>query len=130
MINAMAKEHPLWQGLSRTSDRNIPVRAIWWQTAISIGLTLFVSLEQVMLYAGFLLQLMSTVTIIASFYIKPKAGAFRSPFGRVLQVIYVLFSLFVLVYLLRERPTESIIGLSLLAVGMLTYFIKPNWSKS
>jgi len=83
-----------------------------------------------MLYAGFLLQLMSTVTIIASFYIKPKEGAFKSPFGRVLQVIYVLFSLFVLVYLLRERPTESIIGLSLLAAGMMTYFIKPNWSKS
>ena len=122
----MAKEHPLWRPLAKTSRMGIPVRAIWWQTIISIGLTLFVSLEQVMLYAGFLLQLMSTVTIIASFYIKPKEGGFRSPFGRVLQVVYVLFSLFVLVYLLYERPFESLIGLGLLAFGMLTYFIRPQ----
>lgn len=129
MVKAMAAEHPLWSPLAKESKMNIPVRAIWWQTAISITLTLLVSLEQVMLYAGFLLQMMSTVTIFASFYITPKEGAFRSPFGRKLQVIYILFSLFVLVYLLYERPMESILGLSLMAFGLLTYFIKPPSNK-
>ena len=130
MINAMATEHPLWQPLSKHSVNNIPVRAIWWQTAISIGMTLLVSLEQVMLYAGFLLQLMSTVTILASFYIKPKEGAFKSPFGRVLQVIYILFSICVLVFLLNERPMESFLGLGLILVGAMTYFIRPSWNKA
>ena len=130
IINAMAKEHPLWCWLSNTSDKGMPIRAIWWQTLISVLMTVCFSLEQVMLYAGFLLQLVSTVTIIASFYIKPKEGAFRSPFGRVLQIIYVLFSTFVLIFLLYERPMESIKGLVLLGLGMLTYFIRPNWSKS
>ncbi len=129
LINAMATEHPLWAPIAKRSATGIPVRAIWWQTFISISLTLMVSLEQVMLYAGFLLQLMSTVTIFASFYIKPKEGNFRSPFGRVLQVIYIIFSVVVLGYLLVERPLESFLGLSLLAVGLLTYFIRPSYGK-
>ena len=126
ITRAMALEHPLWKPLAVRSRSGIPVRAIWFQALISIGLTLTASLEQVMLYAGFLLQLMSTLTIISSFYIEPKADAFRSPFGRTLQVFYVLFSIVVLSYILYERPLESLLGLSLLLVGLLTYFIKPG----
>jgi len=129
LINAMATEHPLWFPISKKSKMGIPVRAIWWQTFISISLTLMVSLEQVMLYAGFLLQFMSTITIFASFFIKPKEGSFRSPFGRVLQVIYIIFSVVVLGYLFVERPLESFLGLSLLGLGLLTYFIRPSYGK-
>ncbi len=130
LIKAMASEHPLWRPLAKVSKMDIPIRAIWWQTIISVALTLLVSLEQVMLYAGFLLQMMSTVTIFASFYIKPKEGSFRSPFGRVLQCIYILFSLFVLCYLLYERPLESILGLTLIGLGVITYFIRPSLNRT
>lgn len=129
LINAMASEHPLWTPIAKTSAAGIPVRAIWWQTTISISLTLMVSLEQVMLYAGFLLQLMSTITIFAAFFIKPNEGNFRSPLGRSLQAIYIVFSIIVLGYLFVERPIESFLGLSLLAVGIITYFIRPKYSQ-
>jgi len=124
MTHAMSQEHVLWSPLARTSKSDIPVRAIWLQVGISILLAISVSLEQVMLYAGFVLQLMSTLTILASFFIKPKFGAFRSPLGRTLQVIYILFSLVVLSYILYERPLESLLGISIILIGLITYFIK------
>lgn len=124
ITQAMAAEHPLWSYLSAKNEANIPVRAIWFQTIISVSLVVFVSLEQVMFYAGFILQLMSSFSIAVVFFIKPKAGAFRSPGGRVLQVIYILFSIVVLGYTFTERPFESAGGVLLLLVGLLTYFIK------
>lgn len=128
ITQAMAAEHSLWSFLAHKSNANIPVRAIWFQAIISIGLSLTVSLEQVMLYAGFLLQLMSTLTILASFYIVPKEDGFKSPFGKTLQVIYILFSIVVIGYILYERPFESLMGLGLLVLGIITYFFnkKPN----
>lgn len=129
ITQAMAAEHSLWRVLAVKSETNIPVRAIWFQAAISVGLSLTVSLEQVMLYAGFLLQLLSTLTIFASFFIVPREGGFKSPFGRVLQVIYVVFSLVVLGYILLERPFESILGLGLLFVGGVTYFFNTRVEK-
>lgn len=123
ITQSMAMEHSLWSYLSVKSDNNIPVRAIWIQAAISIGLALTVSLEQVMLYAGFILHLMSMLTIFSSFFIKAKEGTFKSPFGRTLQVIYLFFSFIVLIYILYERPVESLLGFLLLAVGLGTYFL-------
>ncbi|HHH50579.1 MAG TPA: amino acid permease [Saprospiraceae bacterium] len=128
VTQAMASEHPLWKPLAKKSKTNIPVRAIWFQTIISLALILVGSLEQVMLYAGFLLQITSTLTILSVFFIKPKPGTYKSPFGRKLQVIYILFSIIVTIYILYERPFESISGLTILAVGLLSYFIKPKKS--
>ncbi len=126
VTQAMASEHPLWKYLAVKSKSKIPVRAIWFQALISIGLTLTASLEQVMLYAGFLLQLMSTLTVISTFYIdRNREDAFKSPFGRTLQIIYILFSVIVLSYILYERPLESVLGLGLILIGLITYYIKP-----
>ena len=126
---AMASEHKLWQYIAVKSDSGIPVRAIWLQALISILLTSTGSFEQVMLYCGFVLQLMGTLTITSIFFIKPKKEAFRSPGGRVLQVIYVIFSIWMLIYLLYERPFESVLGLGLLVVGTITYLINQRITK-
>lgn len=117
---AMARDFKLWKPLSVVNSNGIPVRAIILNTCISLLLFLSGSFEQVMLYAGFVLQLMGTITIFSSLRIKKENG-FKTPFKPILQLIYLVFSSAVMIYLLWDRPLESFAGLGILGLGLVVY---------
>ena len=117
---AMAKDFKLWKPLSKVNVHGIPTRAIILNTFISLVLFSTGSFEQVMLYAGFVLQLMGTVTVYSSLRIKKEQG-FRTPYKPVLQVIYLIFSTAIMGYLVYDRPMESLAGLGILGLGGLMY---------
>lgn len=121
---AMAREHRLWSFLASQNARGVPARALWLQTIISIFLLFSGTFEQVMLYAGFVLQLMGTLTIVALLWLKRGPNTYKSPFRPWAQLLYLLVSLWILGFMLYERPTESLIGLGVVLLGGLTYFIK------
>lgn len=118
---AMARDFRLWKPLAKVNSNGIPVRAIILNTAISLVLFLSGSFEQIMLYAGFVLQLMGTITVYSSLRIKKESG-FRSPFKPWLQYIYLTFSTSVLIYLFWDRPFESLAGLGIVGLGLMIYF--------
>ncbi|MFT3681580.1 MAG: amino acid permease [Ferruginibacter sp.] len=125
---AMAKEHRLWKPLAKRNSHQIPVPAIWAHIIISIALALSGSFEQVLLYAGFVLQLMSSLTVATSLFLPRQnwSGRFKSPLRPILQVIFLLFNLWVLVFTFIGRPLESIIGMGILLLGLVIYlFDKP-----
>ncbi len=126
IIYAMANDHPLWHRLVYKNKLGVPTRALWIQAAIAIALTLTGTFEQIMLYASFVLQLMGTLTVASLLWVKRKEGTFKSPFRPFLQIIFILFSIWVLGYMLVEQPYESLMGLGLVAVGAITYFIRPD----
>ncbi|MCF1750800.1 APC family permease [Mariniradius sediminis] len=120
ITNAMAKDFRLWRPLAKTNQKGIPVRAIWFNTAIALALMFSGSFETVLLYAGFVLQLMGTLTIAASLRL-PKHSGFRSPWKPWPQVIYILFSLWVMAFMLYDRPKESLLGLGIILLGYIVY---------
>ena len=130
IIYAMAEEHPLWNKLVYKNNLDIPTRALWIQAAIAILLTLTGTFEQVLLYASFVLQLMGTLTIASLLWVKRKSGTFTSPGRPYFQIIYILFSLWILGYMLIEQPKESFMGLGIVAVGAISYFIRPKVNKT
>jgi basic amino acid/polyamine antiporter, APA family len=124
---AMASENRLWKPLAQKNKHGIPVAAIWAHVFISIALALTGSFERILLYAGFVLQLMASLTVATSMFLKNKKGeTFKSPFKPVLQIIFLLFNGWVLIFTLIDRPVESFIGLGVLfAGGVFYYFDKP-----
>ncbi|MFK7907181.1 MAG: APC family permease [Chitinophagales bacterium] len=131
---AMAKENPLWKSIAIKNKNGIPVRALWLQGAISIVLTLTGTFEQVMLYASFALQLMGTLTVASLLWLKREKGTYHSPGRPWLQIVYILFSFWVLTYMFLEKPYEACIGLGFVVVGGVTYFLQPDkmgelWNK-
>jgi len=122
VTHAMAKDYKLWQPLAKTNRSGIPVRALWLNTGISILLTLTGTFEQVLLYAGFVLQLMGTLTVVSLLFVKRNKDTFQSPLKPFLQIIYVLFSLWVLIYMLIDRPFESLAGLGLIGLGAILFW--------
>jgi APA family basic amino acid/polyamine antiporter len=116
----MAKDYKLWRPLAKVNGQNIPVRAIVLNTGISLVLFVSGSFEQIMLYAGFILQLMSTVTVYSSLKIKKQEG-FKTPFKPLPQLIYLGFSIALMGYLLVDRPVESLAGIGILILGWVVY---------
>jgi basic amino acid/polyamine antiporter, APA family len=120
---AMAKEYQLWQPLAKSNKYQVPVAAVWAHVLISIVLALTGSFEKVLLYAGFVLQLMASLTVATSLFLKNKnETTFKSPLKPVLQIIFLLFNAWVLGFTIIDKPVESMIGIGILAVGMLIYF--------
>ena len=128
VTHAMAKEYKLWRPLAKKNEHGIPVAAVWLHVAISIVLALTGSFERILLYAGFVLQLMASLTVATSLFIRnKKPGSFTSPFKPVLQVIFLLFNTWVLIFTIVDRPVESLIGIGILLAGAVVfYFDKPE----
>jgi APA family basic amino acid/polyamine antiporter len=120
---AMARENKLWQPFAKKNKHGIPVAAVWLHVVISIVLALTGKFESVLLYAGFVLQLMASLTVATSLFIKDqRPETFKSPLKPVLQIIFLLFNTWVLIYTLIDRPVESLIGIGILLIGLIIYF--------
>lgn len=122
----MAQDFPLWRFFSKQTAHQIPVRAIWLQVSITLVLLFLGTLEQVLLCTSFVLQLMGTLAVASLLRTPRRPGDFRSPFRPWLQWMYIVFSLFVLGFILTDRPRESLIGLAVVAIGGATYWLKPT----
>jgi APA family basic amino acid/polyamine antiporter len=123
VTRAMAVENKLWSFLAKKNAHGIPVAALWVHIFISILLTLTGSFEKVLLYSGFVLQLMASLTVAASLFIKnKKPGSFTSPLKPFLQLIFLTFNGAVLVFTLISRPIESLMGIGILLIGLMIYF--------
>ncbi|MBO0940026.1 APC family permease [Fibrella sp. HMF5335] len=121
----MAQDFSLWHFFGKNSSHQIPVRAIWLQIAITLGLLFSGTLEQVLLCTSFVLQLMGTLAVASLLRTPRLPHAFHSPWRPWLQWAYIGFSLCVLGFILVDRPRESLVGLAIVAVGGLTYWVRP-----
>lgn len=127
VTHAMAKEHTLWKLLRQRSSTEVPVRALWLHIAIAAVLTLTGTFEQIVIYAGFVLQLNVTLVVASVLFLKKRPDSFQSPFYPYAQYLFIGFSLWILGYTLYDKPLESFIGLGIIGVGLVTYFFnKPT----
>ncbi len=127
VTHAMAKEYNLWKALGTSNQHGIPVKAVWAHVVISLLLMLSGSFEKLLLYAGFVLQLMASLTVATSLFIKYRSpGTFKTPFKPWLQIIFLLFNAWILMFTFIDRPVESSVGIGILLVGFIIYlFDKP-----
>lgn len=133
VTQVMGEDHTLWRWFSVKSSRGIPLRAIWLQASISIAMVLTGTFEQVIIYSGFILQLFSALAVAAVFVIRMRREdhkGFRSPFYPFPQLVFLIFSLWVLVYLIVAQPLETGLGLINILIGFLLYQLnKVRFSK-
>ena len=132
VTQVMGEDHRFWRWFSVKTRRQIPLRAIWLQSAITIGLVLSGTFEQVMIYSGFVLQMFAALAVAAVFVVRKQpelSGGFRSPLFPLPQLIFLLLSVWVLMYLLIDQPLETGLGLLNIFVGLL-FFLAEHGKKS
>lgn len=125
VTRAMAGDYQTWQYFTRDNHHGIPVRAVWLQAGISIFLVITSSFEQVLMYSGFVLQLFTVLTVLGLFRLRKKGigegHAYRGPWYPWVQIVFLFFNGLVLVFLLIDKPFESLLGMLNLLAGGLSY---------
>ena len=89
----MVLSHKLWRWFSIKTKNNVPLRAIWLQTSITLMLLFTGTFEQVMIYSGFVLQLFASLVVAGVFVVRRKnktKSGFRSPFFPIPQIIFLV----------------------------------------
>ena len=128
----MGDHHQLWHFLSKTNSFGIPVLAIWFQVLISVLMIVTGTFEAVLLYCGFILQISSALVVFGSFLIRRrnKTLPFKSVFHPIFPILFLMMSAWILFYLFKERPMESLAGMINIFLGFLTYQFSNKMKRS
>lgn len=124
LTQAFAKENRLWKSLSVGNKKGIPVRAIFAHAVIATLIILTGSFKEIFVYTAFILQLFATLAISTAYFIKKEdRKIFKSNLFYIFPTVFLLFSIYILYFTLIHNPKESIIGLGIVAVGIVLYLI-------
>lgn len=123
LTQATARENKLWSFMAKENKNRIPVRAIWVHTTISILLIFSGDFEVIFTYTSFVLQVLATLSICTAFFIKrDELTIIKSRFFYLLPTIFLAFSLYICYFVLTQKPKESLIGLSIIGLGIILFY--------
>ncbi|MDP4711785.1 MAG: amino acid permease [Saprospiraceae bacterium] len=124
----MAEDYRIWRFLRPKTAAGVPLRAVWFQSALSAAFILTGTFEQILIFSGFILQLFSALTVGGSFLLRKKGYdlPFRNPFHPLLTLVFLGASAWILVFLLIEQPLETGLGFGIVVLGAISYFISKN----
>lgn len=136
VTQAIGEDIPLFKMLARKNSQGIPYLAILLQLFIVTVLILTSSFKAVLIYLGFTLTLSSFITVLGVFVYRfryPEAPRPYQTWGYPFTpLIFLGISLWMLVYLMMDKPVESLTGMATLLVGLIVYFVasknKLGWS--
>lgn len=122
---AMAKDGLFFKSISKIHHRfNVPSRAIYLQSLISIIIIITGTFDQIITYLGFSLGIFPIFVIAGSFKLRrEKKIKIRMPGYPLPQLLYMLSGIIILVLSFMERPVESFIALGTVAAGIPAYIL-------
>jgi APA family basic amino acid/polyamine antiporter len=123
----IAKKYRLWHHF-RENKNGIPTKASWLQFAISALLIISGTFEEILIYCGVLLTFSSLLVVTAVFKLRRnnKANAqqhFRSPFFPFFQILFILLSVWIILFAFISSPYETTMGIINLLIGVITFCI-------
>jgi APA family basic amino acid/polyamine antiporter len=127
IVQAMGEDLPALGFLAHKSKAGIPVRALLLQTVITLAFVLKPSFKEVLVYAGFVLNLFTFLTVLGVFVLRWRRPELARPYKAwgypVTPLLFLLLSGWTLFFILRDKPLESLFGLLTLGVGVLVYLV-------
>jgi len=123
---SMGEDHWLLQFLGRKNAEGVPANAVLVQLLIVNLLLLTRSFELVVIYIQFALLLCSLLTVIGVVVLRMARPEIARPYRVWLYpippIVFAAITVWMMVYLLRSKTTESIAGLGTAIAGFLLYF--------
>lgn len=123
---AMGEDYPQLGFLAIKSRRNTPVNALLFQLAFMLLFIYTASFEQVMVYAAFTLMLLTSLTVAGVYVLRVRQPDLPRPYRTwgypVTPAVFLLANLWIMFFVAKDRPVESLVGLVLIAAGAAVYF--------
>lgn len=126
VMMAMGEDHRLLRFLGRKNDQGVPASAILLQLLIVNLLLLTRSFELVVVYIQFSLLLCSFLTVLGVIVLRWTHPKLLRPYRvwayPLPPLIFAAVTVWMMIYLLRSHPTESLSGLGTMLLGLGLYF--------
>ena len=123
---SMGEDHWLLRFLGRKNAEGVPANAVVVQLLIVNILLLTRSFELVVVYIQFALLLCSLLTVVGVIVLRLARPQMARPYRvwlyPVPPIIFAGITVWMMIYLLRSKTTESVAGLITAMVGLLLYF--------
>ena len=132
---SMGEDNPLIRFLARKNRDGIPFNALLLQLVLVNLLLLTRSFEGVVKYIGFALLFCSLLPVVGVMVLRQTRPDLPRPYKvwayPLPPLVFSAITIWMMIYLLRSNPTESLAGLATMAVGLILYvFTRQSGSKS
>ena len=125
VTRVMGEDLPALRIFSNITGNGVPAAAILLQTTIVTVLVLTQSFEGILEFIQFALTLSSFLAVLAVIVLRINRPDLERPYRAwgypVTPFIFLAVTGFMMIYLLVERPVESLAGLALLASGLILF---------
>lgn len=126
VVQTMGEDLPALHFLAIKNKHNIPLNGIWFQTALTVLFILTASFEAVLTYSGFVLSSFTFLTVLGLFVLRIKQPHLPRPYKTwgypFTPLVFLGLTLWTLVFIFRDKTTESLYGIATVLVGSLVYF--------
>lgn len=125
IVQTMGEDLPALRFLAQKSRAGIPVRALLLQTVLTLLFILIPSFQGVLVYAGFILNLFTFLTVLGVFVLRLRQPNLPRPYRAwgypLTPLIFLSLSAWTLAFLIHTSPRESLYGLLTLVIGLGVY---------
>jgi APA family basic amino acid/polyamine antiporter len=122
----MAEDLPKLRLLGKTSTKGTPYVATLLQVIIVTILVATGTFEKVLIYTQFSLLLSSFMTVLGVIVLRIRQPQLERPYKvwgyPVTPIVFLAITLHMMVYVIRDKPTESLLGLITVIAGLIIYF--------
>ncbi len=127
VTQVMGEDIRILRFLSRTNRNKVPHYSLIFQYLIVIILIITSTFEKVVYYIGFTLSVSSFLTVLGVYIMRWKKPDMPRPYKTwgypVTPAIFLIVTAWMLVYVIKERPVESLFGIGTIALGYIVYLL-------
>ncbi len=127
IMQIMGEDHKFLSFLKSPKNEIIPSSAFYIQLIISFMFLFTSSFEQVLMYAGITLIITTSLTVISLFILRYREPHLNRPYKvwgyPFTPLIYLITNFWILYYSFRDSTFESIIGLGVVLLSIIIYFL-------
>jgi len=132
VLQMIGEDFKVFRFLGKTNKNSIPANAIYIQSTISLLFILTGTFESILIYSGFTMGLNTFLAVLGLFILRTRNPELARPYKTwgypVTPLIFLSLTGWTLLYLLIDKPKESLLGLLTVAIGAVVYFISENLS--
>lgn len=127
VLQVMGEDHRLFKWFSLTNRDGIPVKAIYFQGALTLFFVLTSSFDSILIFSGFTLGVNSFFTVIGVFILRYTQPDLQRPYKIRFfpwpPLVFLTLILWTLVYIAYHRPEEALWGFLIIVSGVVFYVL-------
>ena len=130
VMKTMGQDLRMLAPLAATNARGVPMLALFIQLLIVVTLLLTASFKTVLTAVQFSIQLGSFATVVGLIVLRIRQPHLPRPYRcwgyPITPLLFLGISLWMMIFVARSNPHETLSGMALLLLGWIVYFVSPK----